>query len=549
VWFESIGADAFGPHAARSLNLGPGFNVVHGPNEVGKSTWLAALYAALCGIRRARGQPRKEDRDFRERHRPWREELGWIVRAAVQLDDGGRIRIERNLESGSDSALYESGRPVSGCVTEGSFDGARLLGLERDSFRAVAFVSQAGILGILEEAQSLQTQLQRAAATAREGGTAASAIERLADFRKSQVGLDRKNATGPLKKAIDDLSRAGQALEEERGRRQKWEELQLQVAERASDTASLRRRLNMARAMEAEQRAGRLENDARRARFLHNKNPAPPRDTEELKGLLDDALGALVSWQQRPQEPVQLVGPTADAIRDELQQLPPMPSGDLRPEVSVTKSRENLLRAREQVKYHREQEPEVPDPVDLDTSPAELLGLGSDLELPVPELDSRLAADHERLKGEVATALKREPVVLESLGGLALLVAGIVALGKGLPDVGGPLFGIGAIGLWFAVYRRTSWNRKKESLQRDLARVEGELNSARAPIDHALRRRDEATRRAADLGLDPDPLAMRGLAVRLTRLGQASEERQRWADRMAELDAWFEFVRGRIVTS
>ena len=69
--FESITAHDFGPfHEQSLLDLAPGMNVIYGPNEAGKSSWHAALYAGLCGIRRARGI-RSEDKDFAERHKPW----------------------------------------------------------------------------------------------------------------------------------------------------------------------------------------------------------------------------------------------------------------------------------------------------------------------------------------------------------------------------------------------------------------------------------------------------------------------------------------------
>ena len=54
--FESVKAYAFGPFRNESLELAPGMNVVYGPNEAGKSSWRAALYAGLCGMRRTRGR-------------------------------------------------------------------------------------------------------------------------------------------------------------------------------------------------------------------------------------------------------------------------------------------------------------------------------------------------------------------------------------------------------------------------------------------------------------------------------------------------------------
>ena len=69
--FESVTAYAFGRLRDETLQLAPGVNVIWGPNEAGKSTWHAALYAGLCGMRRGRGRARAEDSDFQERHKPW----------------------------------------------------------------------------------------------------------------------------------------------------------------------------------------------------------------------------------------------------------------------------------------------------------------------------------------------------------------------------------------------------------------------------------------------------------------------------------------------
>ena len=64
---ESVNAHAFGPLAGETLALAPGLTVVSGANESAKSSWHAALYAALCGRvpgGRSRGDaaPTAEDR-------------------------------------------------------------------------------------------------------------------------------------------------------------------------------------------------------------------------------------------------------------------------------------------------------------------------------------------------------------------------------------------------------------------------------------------------------------------------------------------------------
>src|SRR5438876_6742013 len=93
---ETVFAYSFGPFADAMLELAPGMTLVYGPNEAGKSTWHAALYAGLCGMRRARGRARGEDDRFAERHRPWTGD-GWGVRVRIHLKDGRDIELQHDL--------------------------------------------------------------------------------------------------------------------------------------------------------------------------------------------------------------------------------------------------------------------------------------------------------------------------------------------------------------------------------------------------------------------------------------------------------------------
>ena len=176
VRIESVTAVAFGPFRDVSLRFAPQLTVIHGPNEAGKSTWHAAIYAALCGMRRARGQ-RLEEREFAVHRRPW-SGGSWEVRAIVRLDDGRRVELRQNLDdlahcSARDAVL---GRDVAGeILNEGTPDAARWLGLDRTSFLSVACVRQTEVQRVVKDATSLQDELQRAAASAARDATAAEA--------------------------------------------------------------------------------------------------------------------------------------------------------------------------------------------------------------------------------------------------------------------------------------------------------------------------------------------------------------------------------------
>ena len=214
--FESVRAHPFGPFHDETLSLAPGLNVVYGPNEAGKSTWHAALYAGLCGMRRGKGAASTQDRRFRDRHRPWDARGGWAVSAVVALADNRRVELRQDLAnrvncSASDADL--AGRDyASEIVYDGAPDGSRWLGLNRKSFLGAACVRQAQILGLLNDPDVLQEDLQRAAATAGTDETAARALELLTTYRRERVGTAQAR-TKPLRTSEARLNTARLSLE------------------------------------------------------------------------------------------------------------------------------------------------------------------------------------------------------------------------------------------------------------------------------------------------------------------------------------------------
>ena len=175
---------------AESLDLAPGMTVVYGPNEAGKSTWHAALYAGLCGMRRARGRARGEDDRFAERHRPWTGD-GWGVRVRIHLKDGRDIELQHDLAGLVDCRAVDVGlgRDVSAeIINDGSPDGSRWLGLDRGAFLATACIRQAELLGIRGNPELLQEHLQRAADTGGRDETAAAALAAIEEFSSKHVG-------------------------------------------------------------------------------------------------------------------------------------------------------------------------------------------------------------------------------------------------------------------------------------------------------------------------------------------------------------------------
>ena len=321
--FESVTSHVFGPLRGETLDLAPGMNVIHGPNEAGKSTWHAALYAGLCGVRRARGQPRREDRDFAERHQPWDGE-GWEVGAVITLADGRRIELRHDLAGGVDSSARDADmadRDYSHEIMhEGSPDGSRWLGLDRRSFLSTACVRQSQILAVRDGAHDLQDELQRAAATAGADETAADALRLLRDYRAQHVGTERA-PTRPLVRsrraltaARDTFGQAQGAHEEYLRRRVAVEQLEREVGAREREAAAVRAVLATDAAEAAAERLARaLDLDAR-----FPEGP-PPRPSKE-DALMQQVTTALTQWRERP-EPREPEGEPVPVLEAQLEEI------------------------------------------------------------------------------------------------------------------------------------------------------------------------------------------------------------------------------------
>ncbi len=219
----SVTAADFGPLQRRTLGLAPGLTVVVGANESGKSSWHAALYAALCGRRRGRGRPGVVDQRFIDAHRPWGGRP-WQTSAELQLDDGREIEIRQELVGLVDCRAVDLGlnRDVSAeIMSDGSPDASVWCGLTRQTFRATACVGQGELLAVLDSVDGLQEALQRAVsvgAPAAGAGraTAAAAIEDLEACRRAAVGREATSSVRPLRRALDALRTAEQGVESAR---------------------------------------------------------------------------------------------------------------------------------------------------------------------------------------------------------------------------------------------------------------------------------------------------------------------------------------------
>lgn len=531
---ERVEAHVFGPLKGETLELAPGMTVIHGPNEAGKSSWHAALYAGLCGRRRGPGAGTRADRAFAERHRPWHSER-WEVGLVAALAGGRRVELRHDLAGGVDCRATDLalGRDVSDEIMfEGAPDGARWLGLNRRTLPATVFVRQADVLGVLEAPEQLQEALQRAAATGGTDATAEHALQRIATFRRERIGLDRRNSTKPLRRSVEAVEAAEAAVRDARAAHGEYVQL---VAERDGamhEAAAARARLEAARAERERAEVETLRLRVERAEALAGQvGQGPPPEPADDDALAERVSAALAAHDARPAAPQPLRGEDAATLQAALDALPAMPEGDREPARAVVEAHQAWAEARHTARIHEHSRPAGrPRPATGGLGAGDLRSLADTLERGVPEVDPGLRAEAERLRSASggsaggATALLVLGAVLLALGASAAL-AGLTGAG-GLAPVGAGLALLGAVlaGGGLAVRRRGG----RGASAAEVAAVETRLALAEERHEEAVRAREAARTRVETAALRADPAALRALAQEVEVADGQAERRASW---------------------
>jgi DNA repair protein SbcC/Rad50 len=535
---KTVTAHAFGPLRDETMEFVDGMTVVVGDNESAKSSWHAAIYAAVCGRRRGRGRPREDEQRFIDQHAPW---VGgdWLVSAEVVLDNGRRIELRQDLAGRVDCHARDLavGSDVSATViNDGAPDGARWLGLDRSSFMATACIEQAQVLGVLHEAGGLQQQLQRAADTAGADSTASAALRLIAEFEREHVGSEQRNSTKPLRRALDGVSDREQRREA--ARRSHDEYLRL-----AKDAEMLRAEANRADAVlrahevaAAAEDAAELTDQARRAAELQAAlGGAPPASAAEDDALANQVTEALTCWRNRPLV-ASLVGWTAAEFREQIDALPPMPDGDLEVHGSVMQAQEGLHRAEAQLAQHESDRPVAPGTVRTaaGATDQELVGLAHALEAQVPMVDPELEAAADAARRELGSVQGRSRVGAVLLAaGIAAVLAAAALLGSGKSVFGAAALAIAVVLAALGLAHRRAGSAAAVTRHAELA---AKLDAARQRAAAVARAREEAVRRCGELGLDADPQQIRKVVTARARAESYTQDLGRWQRRHADLE-------------
>ena len=509
---RSVTAHSFGPLHNETLELAEGMTVIVGDNESAKSSWHAAIYAAVCGRRRGRGRSRLDEQRFADLHKPWDSDA-WLVSAQLDLDSGRRIEMWHDLAGRVDCHAKDLiiGSDVSSeVISDGAPDGSRWLGLDRQSFAATACVEQAQLLKVLDDANGLQEHLQRAAATAGTDATATAALDCLEEFGREHVGLERANSNKPLQRALNSVARTGEALQ----RRQSAHEDYLTRVEDAetlrTDAAHSAAVLRAHEAVAATVAATQLRTKADRAAALY----AVYGDTAPISRADNDALAqqtstAIAAWQSRPQ-PESMPDRSSAVIRAELDSLPPTPNGDTAPHPSVVDARSEVSRVDAWLDQHaRSRPPSEIHVLPIAANDAELIDLARTFEAPTlpPRPDGGRHSTSDSGTGSKTAVIAG--LVLAVVGSGLLTVT--VALGAAVAVVGILLAAIG------------------------LARGRRGATHVIGPHDDGTERREQAAERCAQLGIAPDRQVIRGVTVARAQAAALAEQTAQWQQQGASL--------------
>lgn len=529
---ERVIAHAFGPFRGESLDLASGLTVVSGPNEAGKSSWHAAIRAGVCGVRRGRGAATKSDAAFEERHRPWDGDGRWAVEVRLLLDDGRTIELHQDLAGKVACRAVDVvlGRDVSDEIMDGTPDASRWLGLDREAFASTVCVGQAQIAAIAgrEAAESLQEHMQRAAATRGTDATAAEARQRIDEFRRIHVGVDRQGSRGPLRSAKERVEHARATLADVRARHEAFLDASLSAEAAEGEADAQSRRADAIEAAIAAAAADELNRRAGRATALAARHPAEPAGQLDRDARADAVAAALDGWSGRAR-PEPLSGPTAAELEAELAALPAPRVGDVEPHPSVVDARRRLDRADEALGLLGDA-PTVKQAAG--SGEEELRAIARRLRTPDPDPRPDLEAELHAAEAELSAGNGRGATgwvvaaALAALAAAAALTAGQVAVA-----VVGFALAAGLVA-WALIGRRSA---STGSMRVELARAA--LVPSTLARDAAASERRAAAEQAASMGLPVDPVDLDRRADAAAEAARAAREADAWSVRRASLDA------------
>ena len=184
----------FGKLENQTLTLQPGLNVIHAPNEWGKSTWCAFLVNMLYGID-TKERTKQDSIADKDRYAPW---SGMAMSGKIDLCWKGRdITIERSSNQRvpmGNFRAYETETGVDVPELNANNCGQMLLGVERNVFARAGFLKLSDLPVTQDDA--LRRRLNNLVTTGDEGSDADKLRESLKNL-KNKCRSNRANGLIP----------------------------------------------------------------------------------------------------------------------------------------------------------------------------------------------------------------------------------------------------------------------------------------------------------------------------------------------------------------
>ncbi|MBN2309044.1 MAG: AAA family ATPase, partial [Candidatus Hydrogenedentes bacterium] len=249
--------DGYGRFAGRVLDLDPGFQVIVGPNEQGKTTLRAFIGDILFGQKRSALQRVYEpSQDVR---RPWHHPDQYAGRLLYRLDDGREIEVQRNFDRRNESInVFDRthGTEITGEFPvyrnrENAF-AEQQLGVTKAVFLNTATIDHLRLdhLGDDDALVEIREKILSLADSSQESGSADAAIRRL-EGRIAAIGRPAPNSKRPLPAARAQLAALHDEQARALARRRELADLEARRQAAATEVGALRSRH---RALEGELR-------------------------------------------------------------------------------------------------------------------------------------------------------------------------------------------------------------------------------------------------------------------------------------------------------
>ena len=308
----------FGKLHQQTLTFHDGLNILHAPNEWGKSTWCAFITAMLYGID-SRQRTTDTQLSDKEHYTPWsgapmagRMDIAW---------NGRKITIERSTKGRgflNQFRAYETDTGLEVTELQAETCGQTLLGVEKEVFQRSAFLKLTDLP--VSDTPALRSRLNALVSTGDESGTAELLSKKLKDLKNKC----RHNKTGLLPEAekvrdglLEKLERRLSLQDQSSRLTQRLKELEEQGKKLENHAAALAYQENFtyAQKLTAAQTAAALAKEEYES--LLAQCDALPSEAE--------ARSALSLLRQYREE--------KEALQMQAQMLPPAPTAPVVPEV------------------------------------------------------------------------------------------------------------------------------------------------------------------------------------------------------------------------